>query len=133
VPTWRLTFTYEDGSIKLLSRPRRVDMVAPASDPTEVEEAQTGFWYELRDGREHTLYRRTMQDLTDPTVEVRSGDPERPFMRKPAGALQRKFVVLVPDIGERPSLVFFGRPVPPGALAPVSGAAATEIARFDLR
>ncbi len=133
MPTWRLTFAYEDGAIKLLSRPRRVDMVAPASDPTEVEEARTGFWYELRDGREHTLYRRTMQDLTDPTVEVRSGDPERPFMRKPAGALRRQFVVLVPDIGDRPSLVFFGRPVSTHALAPAAGAASTEIARIDLR
>ena len=108
-------------------------MVAPASDPIEVEEAQTGFWFELRDGREHTVYRRTMQDPTDPTVEVRSGDPERPFMRAPAEELRREFVVLIPEIRERPSLVFFGRPVGPGALAPVFGATSTEIARFDLR
>jgi hypothetical protein len=135
VPTLRLKFAYEDGSVRLLSR-QKVDMVVPASEPTEAEGARAGFWFELRDAGGRTLYRRTMQDPTDPTVEVRSGDPERPFMRVPAGALRREFVVLVPEIGERPNLVFFGRPVPPGGVAPVPGpsqAASKEIARFDLR
>jgi hypothetical protein len=132
VPTLRLTFAYEHGSIKLLDR-EEIDMVAPASEPIEAEGARSGFWFELHDARNRTLYRRTMQDLTDPTVEVRSGDPERPFKRVPAGEMRREFVVLVPEIGERRSLVFFGRPVSQGALAPVSGAASTEIVRFDLR
>lgn len=136
MPTLRLTFTYENGSVRESSPRQEVDMVAPASEPIETEEERAGFWFEVQDGRGRTLYRRTIQDPSDPTVEVRSGDPERPLMRAPAGALPREFVVLVPEIGERPDLVFFGRPAPhPADVPPVPGpsdAASIEIERFPL-
>jgi hypothetical protein len=133
MPTLRLTFLYENGSFRLLDR-QEVDMVAPESESTEAEDEQAGFWFELYDDQGRTLYRQTMEDPTDPTVEVPSDDPERPFMRVPVRA-PRRFVVLVPEIGER-DLAFFGPPpVSPGGVVPFppTDAASIEIARFTVR
>lgn len=124
--TLRLTFHYE-GEHLALAKQQRVRMVAPGS-PTAlpVADQNSGFWVEVRDGRDHVLFHRVLQNPMSDFVEVHS--PEGKIQVVPVTRAQGEFEVLVPDIPEAAGVVVFGSPRDlKRTLAP-----AQEIGRFPL-
>src|ERR1051325_3426712 len=95
----RLTFSYDGDDVKLISQ-QRAEMVVPASDPVTRFKKQKGFWAELKNDRDKTLYRRVMHNPTRNDAEV-FPDPDIPgqgISRAPAPKRKGVFVVVVPDI-----------------------------------
>ena len=125
--TLRLTFSYEGSIVRMVSR-QSVEMVPPPSDSLHVKEGQTGFWYELRDTKGNTLYRRVTQNPIKFAVEVRSDDWERPLNWESTKDPRGSFILLMPDLREAHTLVLFGSPPEPDK----ETEPAKEIYRFDL-
>lgn len=138
----RLTFTYDDDSVRLSSR-RVVEMTVPPSDSIEGYQGQAGFWAELRDPAGVTIYRRVLHDPIPVYHEVHSahGPATHTLVQNRAGAFE--IVVPVPPPGSR--LVLFGTPQPPGiaigsfaeeraraAVPRVGTGEAQELASFNL-
>lgn len=124
--TLRLVFAYEGDDVRLLSA-ERVEMTPLPSDALEPVEKAAGFWYELRDGAERTLYRRIAQNPMRTSAELLTDDPDRPLRRVEIPDPGGEFVLLTPDLDDAQTLVFVGSP---------SGRAATEsreLARFPLK
>jgi hypothetical protein len=121
----RLVFSYDGEDVRLVSQ-QSVEMVVPPSDPIPAE-GQTGFWYELKDRKEQTLYRRFMHNPIRFAAEIRSDDPNRPFTWQEVSEPHGTFVLLVPDL-KAATLTFFS-----GSLKPEAAfKRAKAIARFDL-
>src|SRR5512134_312368 len=104
----RLRLYVEENVLRLRSI-RRVDMLIAPSDPIQIF-GESGFWVELRDQGDRTLYRRVLADVLEDTVEVFSEDPNETVVRHPRPPGQTEFVVIVPDTGEGSSAIFFGTP-----------------------
>src|SRR3954454_24343421 len=102
----RLRLYVEDDTLRLRSA-NRVDMHIAPSDRTETS-GGSGFWVELRDQGDRTLYRRILADVLQDSVEVYSDDPSGTIVRHTLHPAQTEFVVIVPDAEEGSSAVFFG-------------------------
>lgn len=126
--TLRLTFEYEGGAVRLVSR-QSVEMITPAPHPTPITAGQTGFWYELRDHAGRVIYQRALHNPIRFDVEVFSDDPEEPIHRRPVDNLRGTFELLVPDTLEGDTVVIFSSPLDPERAA----APATELSRVSLR
>jgi hypothetical protein len=138
----RLTFSYDQDDVQLTdSSP--VDMVVPPSDPLSGYEGQTGFWVELRDSDDRTVYRRILHDPMPSYVEVHSpsGRPLRAAVAERRGI----FDTVIPALSAGGTAVLFGAPQPDpvpigdfrqeqarAATPRVPTQPATEIARFRL-
>ena len=123
----RLTFSYKGDKIKLVSQ-QTLRMTPPASHALKPGKRESGFWYELKDAKNRTHFRRATLNPIKHYIEVRSGDPDRPLawekVEEPSGI----FTLLVPVIkGARQIRLFSG---PPGK---EGGGPAKEIARFVLK
>ena len=106
---------------------QRVDMLVPPVD--SATSGESGFWVEIRDGADRTVYRRVLGDALQDSIEVFAENPEETIVRRPSPPGPREFVVIVPDTGEPASAVFFSTPFAEGrSLGP-----AREMARFELR
>jgi hypothetical protein len=92
----RLIFSYDGDRVKLVSQ-QRIDMMVPPSDPVTGFKKQKGFWAELKNKREKTLYRRVMHNPTRNDAEVFSETSEQNISRSPAPKRKGVFVVVVPD------------------------------------
>lgn len=123
----RLTFEYDGNNVRLIAS-QSVMMTLPASIAPHPEKNQSGFWYELRDANDRTLYGRVMESPIRFDAEVFSAEKEsirRQEVLKPQGA----FVLLVPDAPEADSIVLFG-----SSSAPKTATlSAKELARFKLK
>jgi hypothetical protein len=123
----RLVFSYKGNIIKLVSS-QTIDMIPPPTDPMVPSRKESGVWFEVKDARNKTLFRRVSYNPIQQYVEVLSGDPERPFtqvkMDKPAGT----FVVIVPEIKDAKNISVFSSPAGKKIIEP-----AKEIARFPLK
>ena len=95
----RLTFSFRDGTIDLVSQ-QRVDMRTPAGTGPKTLEARADFWYELLDDDANVLYRFAASDPIPTDVEVFSDDPERTVERAPHPPKEGVFTVLVPEIDD---------------------------------
>jgi hypothetical protein len=134
----RLTFSYDGDDVKLISQ-QRTEMVVPASDPVTGFKRQKGFWAELKNDRDKTLYRRVMHNPTRNDAEV-FPDPDTPgqgISREPAPKRKGVFVVVVPDT-DKGNEVTLSRSSPEtkGAakgLRSLASKPATEILRFKLK
>jgi len=93
----RLTFRYEGNYIELL-RARRVSVVAPPSDTLGKLKPLTGFCFELLTARNRVLYRRFGENPIETSIEVPSGDVEKPFVRQAIEKPHGEFSLLVPVI-----------------------------------
>lgn len=134
--TLRLVFTYEGDKIDLLDQ-QSIEMVPFPSEPVPLERDRVGFWYELQDSEEHTLYQRAIASPLKAAVEVSSDDPERPLKWQEMEHAQGHFVLYAPDIDEAHNIVLFNSPLDPKmATTPsdreAAGAPAREVARFSL-
>ena len=134
----RLTFSYDGDDVKLISQ-QRAEMVVPASDPVTGFKKQKGFWAELKNDRDKTLYRRVMHNPTRNDAEV-FPDPDTPgqgISREPAPKRKGVFVVVVPDT-DKGDEVTLSRSSPQ-TRGPAKGLRAlaikpaTEILRFKLK
>src|SRR5215208_4069038 len=65
----RLTFSYDGDYVKLVSQ-KRTEMKVPPSDPVTAFKKQKGFWAELKNERDKTLYRHVMHNPTRNDAEV---------------------------------------------------------------
>lgn len=92
----RFLFEYEGDNVRLLST-RRINKLAPTSDPLEGYEGQQGFWAEVRSADGSTLYRQVMPDPMRRDVEVFSDDPEQSINRVPVDQPTGVFTVVVPE------------------------------------
>jgi hypothetical protein len=72
-------------------------MKAPPSDPVKGYARHKGFWAELKNEEDRTLYRQVMHNPTRNDAEVFSDDPDEGISREPAPKRKGVFVVVVPD------------------------------------
>jgi hypothetical protein len=94
-------------------------------------EGQPGFWYELHDGQDRSVYQRTTQNPIRFDAEVFTGEPKESIRRQEVSSPRGTFVLLVPDVPEAESIVLFGAPLPPRITS--EGRPAKEVIRFPLR
>jgi hypothetical protein len=119
----RLTFEFDGSTIRQISE-QRVEMTVPSSHPTSEYSGHTGFWFELRDANENTIYRRVMADPLLGYHEVPSS--QGTFTHSPITVSPQVFELVVPELPTAESLVIFG--TLPERLAPI-GTPAQEAAR----
>lgn len=124
----RLTFEYDGNNVRLISS-QKVRMTLPASMAPHPEKNQAGFWYELRDANERTLYHRVMESPIRFDAEVFSNEEKGSIRRQEVLKPQGAFVLLVPDTPEAESIVLFGSSSAPRTTA----LSANELARFKLK
>ncbi len=96
----RITIEYT-GKTRTVTSVRRVSMRVPNARvlPTDRSfEPEIGHFAELRGAQDKVLYRCVVNDLFPSTVEVPTGDADRPFAQAPAGEMKRLAVLLVPAV-----------------------------------
>lgn len=138
----RLTIAYNGDRMEMVSQ-QSVAMKAPPSDPVEstaaaAEDAAepTGFWVDLKDGQDQTLYRRVLHDPIPRHAEAFSPDPRQTVQRVSVAEPRGVFSVVLPDIGAAQAVSLMGpplQPAGPAVLAEEGPQPAREIARFDLK
>src|SRR5215210_835841 len=132
----RLTFSYDGDYVKLVSQ-KRTDMKVPPSDPVTAFKKQKGFWAELKNERDKTLYRHVMHNPTRNDAEVFPETPGQSISREPAPKRKGLFVVVVPDTakGEEVTLSRSSpeEQGPASGLRALASKPATEIIRFKLK
>ncbi len=129
----RLIFSYESGQVRLVSR-QPVEMIVPPSDPPLQAETHAGFWYELKDAADATLYRRLAHDPIPTSTEVFSNERGTGNLRRvPHAPASGVFTVVLPDVPEARFVTLASRPVESPAVARAAAQRPVEIARFDLR
>lgn len=111
--------------------------MVPPSDPLKGFGGHKGFWAELKNEQDKTLYRRVMHNPTRNDAEVFSDDPEQSISRAPAPKRKGVFVVVVPDTGKGEA-VTLSRSAPEvkgpaRGIRALASKPATEILRFKLK
>ena len=121
----RLTFSYSSKGIDLDEIQPLEGMPLPPTDPIQ-HGPEAGFWYELRDAKNATLYRQVVHNPMHHEAEIwTEGTPiGRQTLEDRAGT----FTLLVPSLQAVTNIVLFSSPLDPANC----GAEAQEIARFSL-
>jgi hypothetical protein len=90
-----------------------------------------GFWYEARDGRGRTLFRRVTRNPAEQAVEVPAADGglQRVEMARP----EVVFDVLIPDLAAAAELCFFESDPRAGDAMATLARSLTPVARLPLR
>jgi len=114
----RLIFTYEQGTVRLVSQ-HRVDIAVTGFDAAQHE--RPGDFVEVRDAAGSSLTRVPIHSGLDTSMEVFPEDPRGQIVRVEAPELKRVFTVVVParDAAESVAVVRIG------AVGAVDGATAT--------
>jgi hypothetical protein len=132
----RLTFAYEGDDVKLVSQ-KRTEMKVPPSDPVTAYSKQKGFWAELKNERDKTLYRHVMHNPTRNDAEIFPETPGQSISREPAPKRKGLFVVVVPDTNKGEEVTLFrsspDEQGPASGLRALAREPATEIMRFKLK
>jgi len=123
----RFVLTFQGGDVRLVAR-QPVRMTAPASDALDEVGRRSGFWYEVRDADQRTLYRRIAEHPDRAGAEFPTDDPERPLARQDAEGATGVLVLVVPDVAKGERLVLVGGP----SGRQVERGAVREIASFPL-
>lgn len=105
----RLTFRFRKTDVELILM-EALEMIVPPSLSTTEQPPGAAFWYELKDGKDTTLYRRVQRNPLDPTVEVATGNPERPYAHVNSGRTEGEFTLLVPDLSQAHAVVLYRWP-----------------------
>jgi hypothetical protein len=120
----RLTFSYSSKGIHLDEIQPLKEMPSPPTDPIQ-HGPEAGFWYELRDAKNATLYRQVVDNPMRHEAEIYTkGSIDRQTKEDRADS----FTLLVPSLEGVTTIVLFSSPLDPATF----GAAAKEIARFSL-
>jgi len=117
----RLIFTYEQGTVRLVSQ-HRVDIAVTGFDAAPHE--RSGDFVEVRDAAGSSLTRVPIHSGLDTSMEVFPEDPRGQIVRVEAPELKRVFTVVVParDAAESVAVVRIG------AVGAVDGAGAVDSA-----
>ena len=120
----RLIFTYEQGTVRLVSQ-HRVDIAVTGFDAAQHE--RPGDFVEVRDAAGSSLTRVPIHSGLDTTMEVFPEDPRGQIVRVEAPELKRVFTVVVParDAAESVAVVRIGAV---GAVGAVDGAGGVDSA-----
>ncbi len=125
----RLTFEFNGEHVLLVER-QSLTKTTPATDQRDTRD-RSGFWLDLVDRQNRTLYRRVLVNPIATTVEAPAHDPDHPLSRVLIADSQGSFAVVLPDLPDSLSVVIFSSPADPrdpaGATKP-----AREVARFQL-
>lgn len=127
LPSLRLTFEYEGREVRLIAQ-ERVMKMSPPSEIFQEYEGRAGFWYDVTDAQGHLLYRRAIQTPIRFDVEVFSNDPKVGIVRRKLADPRGRFSLVVPDMPEATTLIFFSSPPEPE----FAHEPAQEFARFEL-
>ena len=100
-------------------------MPTPESDPLE-HDSEAGFWYELRDADNTTLYRQVIHNPLRYDAEIYLD--EETIVRQVFDDYADTFDLLVPKLPAATQSALFSSPLNPETL----GEAATELATFSL-
>lgn len=122
----RLTFSYNREGVTLDFIRRLEGMPTPESDPLGHDQ-EAGFWYELRDADNTTLYRQVLHNPLRYDAEIYSEDEET-IVRQVFDDYADTFDLLVPALATATQVALFSSPLNPETL----GEAATELATFSL-
>jgi hypothetical protein len=123
----RLTFSYNREGVTLDSILTLEEMPTPESDPIEHDQ-EAGFWYELRDADNTTLYRQVLQNPVRYDSEIYL-EGEETIIRQVFDDYSDTFDLLVPALATATQIALFSSPLNPETL----GEAATELATFSLK
>lgn len=123
----RLTFSYKGDKIKLVSQ-KTLKMTPLAPDTFQSGKRGSGFWYELKDAKNRTQFRRVTSNPIRHYTEVRSGDPDRPLSWEKVDEPSGIFTLLIPVIKGVREIRLFSSP----QIGEERGGPAREIARFVL-
>lgn len=123
----RFTFSYGDGHVQLVSV-QKVEMRSQPSEPGQVPEGQSGFWFELRDIEGKVLYWRFVRNPIRLTSEVFSNEAGPSISRVKIDNPRGAFELVVPEIEEAATIVLFSSPLDPAH----EGEPARELARFPI-
>jgi hypothetical protein len=121
----RLTFSYSSKGIHLDEIQLLEGMPSPPTDPIQ-HGPEAGFWYELRDAKNATLYRQVVDDPMRHEAEVYTEGA--PIERQTKEDHADSFTLLAPSLEGVTTITLFSSPLDPAAF----GAAAKEIARFSV-
>lgn len=121
----RLTFSYSPNGIHLDEIQPLEGMPLPPTDPIQ-HGPEAGFWYELRDAKNATLYRQVVDNPIRHEAEVYTKGAPIDRLTKEDHA--DTFTLLVPSLEGVTTIALFSSPLDPADF----GAAAKEIARFSL-
>ena len=111
----RFAFTFERDRLSLESR-QEVDMTPVASDtnleeaPEQARVAQLGFRIDLVDADGRVLYRQAARHLIPESLEMPTGDPERPLARQVVDQAEGTFDVVVPILEGAQDVVLYRGP-----------------------
>lgn len=95
----RLTFSYENDNIYLVSQ-QRLELIASPSDALVGFAGGQGSWIEVRTERDRMLYRQVLSEALRGDFEVLSPDPGQSITRVRVARQSGIFTVLVPDFAE---------------------------------
>jgi hypothetical protein len=124
----RLTFSYEGNNIQLISQ-QKIEKVLPPSD--NIQQNQTGFWYELTDSENNTVYRQIMNSPIKIDMEVFSNDPKESIIRQQITDIRGIFSIVVPDIPQAKNFDMFSSPIVSEGIAGIQKPA-TKIFHLNL-
>jgi hypothetical protein len=132
----RLTFSYDGDDVKLVSQ-QRTEMIVPPSDALRGYTKHKGFWAELKNDNDKTLYRTVLHNPTRNDAEVFPETPGESISREPAPKRKGVFVVVVPDT-DKGEEVLLCRSSPKAKepeteIRALASKPATEIKRFKLK
>jgi hypothetical protein len=109
-----------------------IEMIVPPSMEITSQPPGAEFWYELQDRKQTPLYRRVQRNPLDPSVEVPTGNPERPLAHLNSGRTEGEFTLLVPNLPQTRSVVLYKWSLPPYAVQRDLPPSPSEIARFPV-
>jgi len=123
----RLIFTYEQGTVRLVSQ-HRVDIAVTGFDAAPHE--RSGDFVEVRDAAGSSLTRVPIHSGLDTSMEVFPEDPRGQIVRVEAPELKRVFTVVVParDAAESVAVVRIGSVGSVGGVGSATATAAGLIA-----
>ena len=126
--TLRFLFQYEGNQVQLVSQ-QSVTMIPPPPTSTHSpKEGQEGFWYELRDSQDHSVYYRAVANPIPIECEVFSEDQNESICRQEVDVTRGTFVLLAPDLPEATSVLLFSPPLQRTLMAKGT----SELVRFNL-
>jgi hypothetical protein len=105
----RLTFSYKDTSIKLISQ-QQLEKILPPSD-NFTKNNKSGFWYEVADGRKKVLYQKAISNPIETDIELFSNESKESIMRQKTSKIEGTFSILVPDLPNAKTFSLHGNPI----------------------
>jgi hypothetical protein len=103
----RLTFSYENNRIKLISEQEIEKIIPPSTTSTELENKSINFLLEINDDHNNTIYRQVIENQIKTDIEIFPIHTKEPIIRKNVSEIKGAFSVVIPDHPQAESLDIF--------------------------